>query len=90
MEGQIQDKPQFVILELVERLVGEASGSGLDFLIIDGYAVVHHGYPRMTFDIDFLGRDSQRADWISLVRAYHYEPYTKTSAFMQVSSQTVG
>lgn len=43
-----------MILELIERIAREAEKRGVEFLVIGGHAVVHHGYERMTTDVDFL------------------------------------
>lgn len=45
-----------MILELIERLAREAEKRGLEFLVIGGQAVIHHGYERMTTDVDSTGR----------------------------------
>jgi hypothetical protein len=79
-----------MILEFIERLVRKASGKGLDFLIIGGHAVAHHGYARMTLDVDFLVPESQRAGWNGLLREFRYEAYTDQAAFMQFASGASG
>lgn len=79
-----------MILELIERLAREAGKHDLDFLIIGGHAVAHHGYARMTLDVDFLVRSAQREDWQRLLEKFHYVPHTESNAFMQCSNTTLG
>lgn len=79
-----------MIVEFIERLAREASGRGLDFLIIGGHAVAHHGYARMTLDVDFLVPESQRTAWSDLLRKFRYEAYTDQTAFMQFAPGTPG
>lgn len=79
-----------MIVEFIERLAGRAADLGRDFLVIGGHAVAHHGYARMTLDVDFLVSESQREDWKELLREFRYEPYTDRAAFMQFASETPG
>ena len=70
-------------LELIERLSGEAGKRGLEFLLIGGQAVIHHGYPRMTIDVDFLCRAPQREEWGEVIGRYGYKAYSVANAFTQ-------
>ncbi len=36
----------------------EFNAAGVEYLIVGGYAVAHHGYPRATDDLDFWVRRS--------------------------------
>ncbi len=70
-------------LELIERLSGAAGKRGLEFLLIGGQAVIHHGYQRMTIDVDFLCRARQRDAWGAVVEEYGYKAYSVANAFTQ-------
>ncbi|MBW1708119.1 MAG: nucleotidyl transferase AbiEii/AbiGii toxin family protein [Deltaproteobacteria bacterium] len=37
-----------------QRIFGELSGEGIDYVVIGGVAVNLHGIPRMTYDIDLM------------------------------------
>ena len=79
-----------MILQLIERLTREASSQGLDFLLIGGQAVIHHGYVRMTLDLDLLARESQRAAWRTLLEKINYQSYAEATAFIQFVSRIPG
>ena len=72
-----------MILELIERLSREAGKRELDFLLIGGHAVIQHGYPRMTLDVDFLCRTQQRDQWRAVLEPYGYKVYSEANAFSQ-------
>lgn len=40
------------------------SSPELPFLLIGGHAVAVHGHVRMTFDVDFLARKTDRVEWL--------------------------
>ncbi len=79
-----------MILELIERLTREAASRELNFLIIGGHAIIHHGYVRMTLDIDFLAPEAERERWREMMEKFRYQPYNETAAFSQYSSSTAG
>src|SRR2546425_11873878 len=43
--------PQFSDLS---RICGELNRLGARYVVIGGFAIIHHGVPRLTHDIDFL------------------------------------
>lgn len=79
-----------MILQLIERLTREAHSGGLDFLLIGGHAVAHHGYARMTLDLDLLARESQRPLWRELLERCEYRIRMETPAFAQFASDVPG
>jgi hypothetical protein len=79
-----------MILELIERLAREAEKRGVEFLVIGGHAVVHHGYERMTTDVDFLSEQGAREAWRSILGEFGYELAVETPAFEQFSKQEPG
>lgn len=76
-----------MILEFIDRLAEEAKNRGLEFLIIGGHAVIHHGYARMTLDIDFLSLETDRDSWKEILQKFRYRPYFQTQAFSQFASE---
>src|SRR5688572_26613758 len=61
----------------------------LKFLVIGGYEVGAHGHTRATFDIDFLARRDDRAEWSRRLVAARLNLIAETNAFSQFS-QTDG
>lgn len=39
-------------------MLSEFNAAGVEYLIVGGYALAHHGYPRATGDLDFWIRRS--------------------------------
>jgi len=74
----------------MERLAREAARRTADFLVIGGHAVIHHGYVRMTLDIDLLAPEKDRACWREILEKFQYQPYNETPAFSQFASATPG
>ncbi len=79
-----------MILELIERLTREAGSRGLDFLLIGGHALAHHGYIRMTRDIDLLAKEAQRPAWRDLLQQCEYRVLLETPAFAQFDPLSSG
>ena len=79
-----------MILELIERLAREAEKRNVEFLVIGGHAVVHHGYERMTTDVDFLSEQGAREAWLSTLWEFGYELAVEPPAFVQFSKQEPG
>ena len=61
----------------------EAAKRKLRFLVIGGLAVNHYGYARETGDVDFFVRQSDRADWITMLEAFGYTNYNDGGNFIQ-------
>jgi hypothetical protein len=64
----------------------EASSRKLPYLVIGGYAVIAHGYPRLTFDFDLAVERTRQADWLSCVAALGYTVHHDGGAFLQLRS----
>ncbi len=41
---------------LLKEVCGFLNGEGIDYVVVGGFAVLFHGYPRTTMDIDFVMR----------------------------------
>ena len=78
-----------MILELIEQLSRKAAERGLDFLIIGGHAMAHHGYARLTRDVDLLARETQRSSWRDVFEQLGYRVFGETDTFAQFSPGAV-
>ncbi|MEI6339134.1 MAG: hypothetical protein WCQ57_11200 [Verrucomicrobiota bacterium] len=67
-----------MILKFMERLPRDA-----DFLVIGGHPDIHHGYVRMTLDIDFFPPATDHSCWRDILEKFHYQPDNETSDFTQ-------
>jgi predicted nucleotidyltransferase len=68
------------IIEILSRASAE-SGNG--FLVIGGYAVNAHGYPRLTVDLDVLIDKAQKDFWKELMIKNGYSVYSEHENFSQ-------
>ena len=59
----------------------------LAFLIVGGHAVIAHGYPRNTVDLDFLIRKTDRAAWVDELLKLGYEARHEHDNFIQFASK---
>lgn len=64
-----------------------AKDTGLPFLVIGGVAVIAHGYPRDTVDLDYLVRRSDREAWKNTLSAQGYDAKHEHENFAQFVSQ---
>lgn len=62
-----------------------ALARSLPFLVAGGHAVIAHGHPRMTFDLDLLIRQRDKAGWLGLVSELGYRLYSDMPTFLQLS-----
>ena len=51
----------------IKEIVKRASHAGIPFLVIGGYAVIAHGYVRMTDDLDLITQRGRRAPFGNLL-----------------------
>lgn len=61
----------------------QAAERGLPFLLAGGHAVIAHGHPRNTFDIDLIIRRTDQANWVDLARGAGYSFYREGPTFLQ-------
>jgi hypothetical protein len=61
-----------------------AKSRGLPYLIIGGYAVIAHGFARLTFDFDIAVERARQADWIECTRSMGYSVAHDGGAFLQL------
>jgi hypothetical protein len=64
-------------------IANEARKWGVPFLVAGGHAVIAHGHPRMTFDLDLLICQRDKVEWRALVLGLGYTLLGERSAFMQ-------
>lgn len=60
------------------------------FLVAGGFAVIAHGHPRTTFDLDLAVRRSDHAAWFARFRALNYELFHEQTAFAQFQPRSGG
>jgi hypothetical protein len=60
-----------------------AAERGLPFVLAGGHAVIAHGHPRNTFDIDLIIRRADRALWEDLARNAGYSFHREGPTFVQ-------
>ena len=74
-------------MSVLATIAARAAEKGLFFLLAGGHAVIAHGHPRTTFDIDLIIRRSDRDRWMDLVRALDYSFYREGATFLQFNPQ---
>ena len=70
-------------MNLLGTIAAQAAQRGLPFVLAGGHAVIAHGHPRNTFDIDLIIRRTDRAIWEDLVRGVGYSFYREGPTFLQ-------
>ncbi len=70
-----------------EIIAACSQDTGLPFLIIGGLAVIAHGYPRDTVDLDYLVRHADREAWRQALAKYGYEIAEEHEHFAQFKSR---
>ena len=70
-------------MSLLEQLEQRAGESGLRFILIGGFAVIEHGYSRLTLDIDLLVLRDDQEKWRELVTDLGYRMSSESDTFQQ-------
>jgi hypothetical protein len=73
-----------------EIIAACSKNSELPFLVIGGLAVIAHGYPRDTVDLDYLVRRSGRESWQSALARLGYKVAHEHDNFAQFTSEPGG
>jgi hypothetical protein len=55
----------------------------LPFLVIGGYAVAAHGYPRLTYDLDMMIARSTAEEWKTLLAGQGFRVLAEQTTFVQ-------
>jgi len=58
----------------------------MPFLVIGGYAVLAHGYTRMTDDLDLLVQRGQRVKWSELLKGFGMTVKNDATNFVQLDA----
>ncbi len=72
----------------LETIAVRAAEKALPFCVAGGHAVITHGFPRATFDLDLVVRRSERQNWLNLVGALGYSLYHEGPTFLQFNPPT--
>jgi hypothetical protein len=73
-------------VSMLERICEIAGARGLPVLFIGGHAVIAHGHPRNTFDVDLLISRDDRHSWSGLLERLGYTVLAQTSTFLQMQA----
>jgi hypothetical protein len=77
-------------MKTIDIIAACAKNPELPFLIIGGFAVVAHGYPRETVDLDYLVLQPHRDAWQRVFRGLGYQPTHEHENFVQYVSERGG
>jgi hypothetical protein len=69
---------------MLEKICESAAKGGLPVLLIGGHAVIAHGHPRNTFDIDFVIEVKEEQAWRGLLESLGYTLHAETRTFFQM------
>jgi hypothetical protein len=69
---------------MLEKICELAAKRGLPVLLIGGHAVIAHGHPRNTFDIDFVIEIKAQRAWRGLLEGLGYTLHAETRTFFQM------
>jgi hypothetical protein len=70
----------------VPTIASAAESRALQFLVAGGHAVIAHGFPRSTFDLDLIIRRDQKDLWQQLLGELGYVLHHEGSAFIQFNA----
>lgn len=75
------------LLATLNRLARERNQ---EFVVIGALAVIHHGYPRESNDVDLLIRKTGRGDWLDLLASLNYTLVRDGDVFVQFDPPSDG
>ena len=70
-------------MNTLEAIAVKATEQGLSFVLSGGHAVIAHGHPRNTFDVDLIIRRSEQTRWGELARGMGYSFHREGPTFVQ-------
>jgi hypothetical protein len=71
-------------------IAAEADRLQLPFLLGGGHAVVTHGFPRTTFDLDLIVRRPDRGRWLQFAKTLGYAMHREGETFLQFDAPREG
>ncbi len=73
-------------VNVLAAIASAAASDGLPFLVAGGHAVITHGFPRTTFDLDLIVRRGDREKWMQLGSQLGCELVREGPTFLQFSA----
>ena len=73
-------------MNALASIASQATRENLPFLLSGGHAVIAHGFPRSTFDLDLIVRRNDREKWLSLTNKLTYAFYREGPTFLQFNA----
>lgn len=77
-------------MSTVPLIASAADSRGIQFLVAGGHAVIVHGFPRSTFDLDLIIRRDQKDVWQQLLADMGYLLHHEGPAFIQFNASNSG
>lgn len=73
-----------------EQIDRAAVARGLPFLLIGGFAVIQHGFARLTEDLDLMVARESAAAWREMLASLGYRLFHEEQNFIQFTPPTAG
>jgi hypothetical protein len=73
-------------MQALRAIVDRAAQANLPFLLAGGYAVIAHGFPRSTFDIDLIITRNDTNKWVELVAVLGYAVHHQGPTFLHFTT----
>jgi hypothetical protein len=73
-------------MDVFAALADFSARASVPFIVIGGHAVIAHGYPRLTADIDIAIPEDDLPKWARWLAEHGYQPRPRTTAFQQFSA----
>jgi hypothetical protein len=70
-------------MNVLATIAARAAQERLPFLVAGGHAVIVHGHPRNTFDLDLIVQREDQSKWTELAHALGYSFYREGPTFLQ-------
>ncbi|MBA4147347.1 MAG: hypothetical protein H0X66_04475 [Verrucomicrobia bacterium] len=73
-------------MNVLQTICQRAFEKHLPLILMGGHAVIAHGHPRTTFDIDLVARNTDRNVWTDLLKELGYTIFSDRETFLQFSA----
>jgi hypothetical protein len=70
-------------VDTISAIASTAEARGIRFLLAGGHAVIAHGFPRSTFDLDLIIPREEKQAWLGVAEGLGYRLHHEGPAFMQ-------